>query len=252
MTLNLTLPQRPDKPRSRGRTQILDKGMGLMATRDFLDVAAGMVDLVKLGWGTSIVTPNVGAKVNLYREYGVDVCLGGTLLELVFLQDKVEELTEWLLELGISTVEVSDGVVHITPEEKATLISRLAKEFTVLSEVGSKDTTAIVTPARWVEEIRRDLEAGSSSVILEGRESGTGGLYRESGEIRMGLVDEILDADIPQERLVFEAPNKVNQVWLIRHLGPSVNLANIRPEDAVPVETLRLGLRADTLLDLHR
>lgn len=252
MTLQLDLPERPAKPRHNGRTQILDKGSGLAQTRDLLEVSGPLLDLAKLGWGTSMVSRQVPEKVATYAEFGVEVCLGGTLLELAYLQGKIDALRGWLLDLGIGIVEVSDGAVIMPPEEKLGLISRLAEDFTVHSEVGSKDAAAIVTPARWVAEIRRELSAGSSYVILEGRESGTAGLYRQSGEIRMGLVDEILEADIPQDSLIFEAPNKANQVWLIKHLGPSVNLANIAPDDVVSVETLRLGLRADTLLDFHR
>lgn len=252
MTFVLDLPNRPEKPRTTGRTQLLDKGQGLTAIRDLMDVAAHTIDLVKLGWGTSLVTRQLAEKVACYHEYDVDVGLGGTLLELVYLKGRVEEFRSWLLELGIRTVEVSDGAIRMPEEDKLALIARFTEDFTVYSEVGRKDASVVVTPARWVKAIKRELEAGAKAVILEGRESGTAGMYRQSGEIRMGLVDEILDADIPLESLIFEAPNKENQVWLMRHLGTSVNLANIHPDDALAVETLRLGLRADTLLDLHR
>jgi phosphosulfolactate synthase len=152
---------------------------------------------------------------------------------------------------GVTTIEISDGAVEFRGDDKLELIEKLASRFTVLSEVGSKDAAAIVSPARWVRAIRAELEAGAGYVILEGRESGTAGLYRQTGEIRMGLVDEIIESGIPLERLVFEAPQKAQQVWLLQTHGPTVNLANIALSDVIPVETLRLGLRADTLVDVH-
>jgi phosphosulfolactate synthase len=252
VTLNIDLPARPQKPRSIGRTHLLDKGLGTSAIRDLLDVASDSIDLVKLGWGTSLVTQGLEEKIACYTERGIDVCVGGTLLELVYLKGKVDAFVDWIGVLGLKHVEVSDGVVRIPAEDKSELISRLAKDFVVYSEVGSKDQNVVVTPAKWVAEIKRDFDAGASLVILEGRESGTAGMYRDSGEIRMGLIDEILDADIAQDTLLFEAPHKENQVWLMRHLGPHVNLGNVAPEDSIAVETLRLGLRSDTLLDLHR
>jgi phosphosulfolactate synthase len=248
---SLTLPARGTKPRSAGRTHGLDKGIGPAALQDLLSVASQYLDLVKLGWGTSVVTPALDRKLAVYNDAGVEVCLGGTLFELAVLQGRVEEYAAWLMELGISSVEVSDGTLSIPASEKLALIERLSSEFTVYSEVGSKDAEAIVAPARWLEAIRAELDAGVSHVILEGRESGTAGLYRQSGEIRMGLIQEIMDAGVPAERLIFEAPRKAQQVWLIRHLGHDVNLGNIPLDEVIPLETLRLGLRGDTMLLLH-
>ncbi len=248
---SLTLPDRPPKPRSAGRTHGLDKGMGPATLRDLLSVAAPYLDLVKLGWGTSVVTPALDEKLAIYADAGIEVCLGGTLFELAVLQGRVDEYAAWLHELGIRSVEVSDGTLTMPETEKLELIERLVPDFTVYSEVGSKDAEAIVSPARWLEAIRAELDAGVSHVILEGRESGTAGLYRQSGEIRMGLIQEIIDAGVPAERLVFEAPRKAQQVWLIEHLGHDVNLANIPLDEAIPLETLRLGLRGDTMLLLH-
>lgn len=247
----LGLPERPAKPRPTGRTHAIDKGTGPGAVRDALEVCGDSLDLVKLGWGTAVVSGSLDEKIAAYRDHDVDVCLGGTFFELCHLKGTLERYAAWLGQLGITTIEISDGAIELTLEEKTELISRFAADFTVLSEVGSKDADAIVTPAQWVRSISAELDAGASHVILEGRESGTAGMYRGSGEIRMGLVDEIIEAGIPADRLVFEAPRKAQQVWLIGHIGPDVNLGNIPLEEVTAVETLRLGLRADTMLDLH-
>jgi phosphosulfolactate synthase len=251
MTEPVSLPQRGAKPRSTGRTHILDKGLPVRFIDDQLDVVGEFVDLVKLGWGTSVVTPNLEDKLGIYRAHQVEVCFGGTLFELAYLQGRVDEYIDWLTSLGVNSVEISDGTLEMSGSDKLDIITRLAPDFTVYSEVGSKDSTAIVTPARWVRAIREELEAGASHVILEGRESGTAGMYRESGEIRMGLIDEIIESGIAVDHLVFEAPTKQQQVWLFKHIGPEINLGNIPLEEALGVETLRLGLRADTLLTFH-
>jgi phosphosulfolactate synthase len=217
-----------------------------------LQLAGTFVDLVKLGWGTSVVTPNLTEKLEAFRAHDVEVCFGGTLFELAYLQGRVDEYANWLRELNITALEISDGALEMDGADKLKLIEKLSADLTVYSEVGSKDAAAIVTPARWVRSIKQELEAGAARVILEGRESGTAGMYRESGEIRMGLIDEILESGVPVDLLVFEAPTKPQQVWLINHIGPNINLGNIAPEDALPLETLRLGLRADTLLTIHR
>jgi phosphosulfolactate synthase len=251
MNSPLRIPDRGSKPRTDGRTHIIDKGLPVGLIHDQLHLAGEFVDLVKLGWGTSVVTPILSEKLETYRAHDIEVCFGGTLFELAHLQGRVDEYTAWLRELNITSVEISDGVLELEASEKAALIEKLSAELTVYSEVGSKDAAAIVTPARWVRAIKDELAAGADKVILEGRESGTAGMYRPSGEIRMGLIDEILEADIPVDRLIFEAPRKDQQVWLIEHIGAGVNLGNIAPDDALPLETLRLGLRADTLLTFH-
>ena len=251
MSTGLTLPSRPSKPRRTGRTHAIDTGSGPAAVADLLAVASEHVDLVKLGWGTAVVSGALEEKIAVYRDHGVDVCLGGTLWELHHLQGRLDEYAAWLHDLGLTTVEISDGAVALDPEAKAALIARFTADFTVLSEVGSKDADAIVTPAEWVAAIRRELEAGAAYVILEGRETGSAGMYRPSGEIRMGLIGEIIDAGIDVDRLVFEAPQKAQQVWLLERVGPGINLANIALDDLVSVETLRLGLRADTLSRVH-
>ena len=241
----LRLPQRSAKPREHGLTHVLDRGMSLSAIDGLLEVAGHAVDLVKLGWGTSLVTANLHEKLERYRAHDVPVVCGGTLTELFIAQDRVERLVEWLHEHSIGHVEVSDGTIEIPHESKLRLIERFAREFIVLSEVGSKDDTKIMAPYRWVEQIERELEAGAWKVIAEARESGTVGIARHDGELRMGLVDEIAHAVDPVH-LLFEAPRKDQQVWFVRRFGTEVNLGNIPPDDVVSLETIRLGLRSDT------
>jgi len=252
----LTAPKPPwltsvPKPRDIRRTQVLDKGMGRHQIEDMLEVAGELIDLVKLGWGTALVTNGVADKIGVYRDAGIDVCLGGTLLEVYNRRGEVDLFEEYMSGLGLTHVEVSDGAIDLPLAEKLALISRFADDYTVYSEVGQKDPEVVVTPAKWVAAIKAELEAGATKVILEGRESGTAGMYRTSGEIRMGLIDEILEAGIPPQKLVFETPNKASQTWFIKHIGVDVNLANIAPDDVISLETLRLGLRADTLIDIH-
>ncbi len=245
-----TLPERAAKPRRSGRTHLLDKGLGPRAVDDLLEVAGDVIDLVKLGWGTSLVAADVRDRVRRYRAADVEVCLGGTLVEFAWLRGELDAYRRWVDDLGITCVEVSDGTLEIPDDDKVAMIRDFATDFTVYSEVGSKDADTIVSPSRWVAAVHRELEAGATGVILEGRESGTAGLYRQSGELRMGLVDDLVHSGVSTDQLVFEAPGKTGQVWLLRHVGMDVNLANIRPDDAIAVETLRLGLRSDTLLDV--
>ena len=220
--------------------------MSVAEVDSLLEVARGIVDLVKLGWGTALVSPNLKAKLERYAAAGVPVVLGGTLTELAIRQGRVEGLVAWMRELGLRHVEISDGTIAIEAPVKRELIERLAREFTVLSEVGSKDAEFIMPPYVWVEQIESDLAAGAWKVIAEARESGTAGIYRASGEVRTGLIEEIAHAVEP-ERLIFEAPRREQQVWLLRHFGTECNLGNIAPADALSLETLRLGLRSDTV-----
>ena len=247
----LELPERPAKPRDLGLTLALDKGLAPRQVEDFMTVAAPYVDLVKLGWGTAVITPELERKLAIYTEAGVPVYFGGTLFELTFLQDRVDAYRRLMDRLGVRHVEVSDGTLEIPHERKLAVIEALAQDFIVLSEVGSKDKADISPPYVWVQRIRDELEAGSWKVICEARESGTAGLFRPNGEIRSGLVDEIV-ASIDEQHVIYEAPQKAQQVWFIRHSGPNVNLGNIQPEEVIPLETLRLGLRGDTLLDFHQ
>ncbi len=242
----LSTPERAAKPREVGLTHVMDKGHTLEQITGHFAACGDYVDIVKLGWGTSYVTHNLRDKIALYREIGLPVVLGGTLLEVALQQGRFDEWRSWVSDLGLSHVEVSDGSITLEHDEKLGYIETLAKDFVVLSEVGSKDTKAVVAPYRWVQMITAELAAGAWKVITEARESGNAGLYRPDGEIRSGLVDEIVHS-IDQTRLLFEAPQKQQQVWFITTFGPNVNLGNIAPEEVIPLETLRLGLRADTL-----
>jgi phosphosulfolactate synthase len=225
---------------------VIDRGMSLADVDGLLEVAGELVDVVKLGWGTALVSANLRPKLERYAARNIPVVLGGTLTEIAIRQGRVEGLIAWLRELGLRHVEVSDGTIALAPELKRDLIETLSKEFTVLAEVGSKDTDFIMAPYVWVEQIERDLEAGAWKVIAEARESGTAGIYRATGEVRTGLIDEIVHA-IDPERLIFEAPLREQQVWLLKRFGTECNLGNVAPADVVSLETLRLGLRSDTV-----
>ena len=225
---------------------MIDRGLSVAEVDGLLEVAGDSVDVVKLGWGTALVTSNLEVKLERYSAHGIPVVLGGTLTELAIRQGRVEGLISWLHELGLRHVEVSDGTISLDPEVKHALIERLAGEFTVLAEVGSKDADFIMAPYVWVEQIERDLEAGAWKVIAEARESGTAGIYRADGEVRTGLIDEIAHA-VDSQRLIFEAPLREQQVWLLKRFGTECNLGNIVPADVLSLETLRLGLRSDTV-----
>ena len=242
----LDLPERSVKPRQRGLTHVLDKGLSTAAVDGLMEVAGAAVDIVKLGWGSALVTGNLEAKLARYRAHDVPVVLGGTLTEIALRDGRVDGLIAWCKELGIAHVEVSDGTIDLPAERKREVVARLAREFTVFSEVGSKDDERIMAPYRWVEQIQAELAAGAWKVIAEARESGTAGIFRPDGEVRMGLIDEIVHAIAP-EHLIFEAPQRAQQVWFIRRFGSEVNLGNIAPEDVLSLETLRLGLRSDTM-----
>lgn len=246
----LELPQRPPKPRERGITHVIDTGLSAVEAEGFMASAGDYVDLVRLGWGSAYVTRDVRSKIERYRAHGVPVMLGGTLTELAWLRGRIDELCGWLKELGIEHVEVSSGVVPIPSEEKTRLIASLVGDFTVFAEVGEKDPHALLAPYRWVELIEEALAAGAVQVICEGRATGDAGMYRPDGEARTGLIDEIVHGVDPS-KLIFEAPRKHQQVWFIEQLGCDVNLGNVLPEDAISLETLRLGLRADTLRLFH-
>lgn len=246
----LDLPERPSKPRAEGVTHVIDTGLSAAEAKSFVEAAGAYVDFVRLGWGSAYVTNDLESKLDAYRGAGVPVLLGGTMTELAWLRGRLDELVAWLRELGIEHVEVSSGTVAMPSEEKRALIERLAGEFTVFAEVGEKDPRALLAPYRWVALIREALEAGAAQVVCEGRATGDAGVYRPDGEARTGLVDEIVH-EIDQARLIFEAPKKHQQVWFIEQLGPAVNLGNVLPEDVISLETLRLGLRADTLKLFH-
>lgn len=242
----LSVPGRPPRPRQGGITHVIDKGMSVRQLEDMLEVSGDLVDIVKLGWGTSYVTPNLHDKLALLRDADIPVVLGGTFFEVCLAQQKFDQWRHWVTDLGLTHVEVSDGTISIPHERKLEFIRTLAQDFVVMSEVGSKDLEVVIAPYMWVQMIEAELRAGAWKVITEARESGTAGIYRGTGEVRMGLIDEIVHA-IDPNRLLFEAPQKGQQVWFIQKFGPNVNLGNIPPDEVIPLETLRLGLRADTL-----
>jgi phosphosulfolactate synthase len=246
----LDLPQRPEKPRDQGVTHVIDTGLSALEAEGLMDSAAGHIDLIRLGWGSAYVTHDVRQKILRYQSAGVPVMLGGTLTELAWLRGKMDGLTAWLDELEIEHIEVSSGTVNMPPHEKLGLIESLAAKYTVYAEVGEKDPNALLAPYRWVQLIRDSLAAGAVKVVCEGRATGDAGMYRPNGEPREGLIDEVLH-ELHSERLIFEAPLKHQQVWFIEHIGPGVNLGNVMPQDVISLETLRLGLRADTLKLFH-
>ncbi len=212
-----------------------------------IEVAGGAIDLVKLGWGTALATENLEPKLERYRRHEIPVVLGGSLTELAIAQNRLEPLVEWVKRLELRYFEISDGTIILSHDRKLELISRLAGDFTVLSEVGSKDDTGAITPPYlWVEQMRQELEAGAWKVIAEGRESGTAGIFRPSGEVREGLIDEIVHAIDPAS-ILFDAPRKDQQVWFVRRFGSEVNLGNVPTGEVLALETLRLGLRSDTM-----
>ena len=245
----LDVPARSPKPRSQGLTHVIDKGLSLLEIEGLFDTAGDYVDVVKLGWGTSYVTGNLEKKIALYRSLDTPVVCGGTLFEAAIQRGKLDGYRSWLVENRFSHVEVSDGTIDLPRERKLELIAGLAEDFVVLSEVGSKDSEVVYAPYQWVEWMREELAAGAWKVITEGREEGTAGIYRRDGDMRTGLIDEIVHG-IELGDIIFEAPAKSAQAWFVRTLGPEVNLGNIPPEEVIPLETLRLGLRADTLKEI--
>ena len=243
----LDLPERSAKPRDDGITHVIDRGLSIAEIEGMIEVAGEYVDIVKLGWGTALATGNLQAKLDAYRSYGVPVVLGGTLTELAISRGRFDELIAWVHDLGLEHFEISDGTIDLEHERKLELIAALAEEFTVLSEVGSKDDTGAITPPYvWVEQMRAELAAGAWKVIAEGREAGTAGIFRPSGEVREGLIGEIVH-EIAPDQIMFDAPRKDQQVWFVRRFGPEVNLSNVPVGEVLALETLRLGLRSDTL-----
>ena len=242
----LALPERSDKPRRHGITHVLDSGLTIAQVRGALEVAGAYIDVWKFGWGTAYLDPGLPEKIRMLGGHGVLACLGGTLLEVAFAQDEVEACLDWAGEVGLDCVEVSCGAVPMTRSEKDALIARAARRFVVLAEVGAKDPARQPSPAQWARDAARDLDAGATWVVTEGRESGTVGLYDDAGRVREDVLDAVTAA-VGAESLVFEAPRKDQQAYLIRRFGPNVNLANVAAADVLALEALRLGLRADTL-----
>jgi phosphosulfolactate synthase len=245
----LDLPARSPKPRTEGLTHIIDKGMDLRQIEGLFETAGAYVDIVKLGWGTSYVTHNLEEKIGLYRSLGAPMVCGGTLFEAAVGRDRLDEYRSWLSQKGFTHVEVSDGTIDLPHGRKLELVAELAKDFVVMSEVGSKNSDVVYAPYQWVEWMKDELDAGAWKVITEAREGGTAGIFRPTGEMRTGLIDEIVH-EIEVGDIIFEAPKEAAQAWFVRRFGPEVNLGNIPPEEVIPLETLRLGLRSDTLKEI--
>lgn len=246
--MNFKLSQIPDRlqrPRTAGVTMVMDKGLSVIEAQNFLSVSHPHVDIIKLGFGTSFVTPNLREKLEVYRSYDIPVYFGGTLFEAFLIRNQFEDYVDTCREFGISYMEVSDGSITIPHAEKCGYIEKLTKIGVVLSEVGSKDATHIIPPYKWIELMKAELSAGSTYVIAEAREAGNVGIYRGTGEVREGLVQEIL-TQIPGEKVIWEAPQKAQQLYFIELLGCNVNLGNIAPTEVIPLEAMRIGLRGDT------
>ncbi len=239
------LPERTSKPRQSGLTMAMDKGLSLREAEDLISTAGEYIDIVKLGWATSYVYPKLREKLAIYKEAGLPVYFGGTLFEAFIARNEFDGYRKVLDDFGMQFAEVSDGSITIPHDKKCEYVSLLAQQVTVLSEVGSKDEDKIIPPYKWIELMQAELDAGAWKVIGEAREGGNVGLFRSSGEVRSGLVDEIL-TKIPNEKIIWEAPQKAQQVWFIKLLGANVNLGNISPAEVIPLETIRLGLRGDT------
>lgn len=246
MNFNLSqMPDRHQRPRTAGLTMVMDKGLSVAEAKNFLSVSHPHVDIIKLGFGTSFVTPNLEEKLDVYRSYNIPIYFGGTLFEAFLIRDQFEDYISVCKNFGIQYMEVSDGSITIPHAEKCGYIEKLTAHGTVLSEVGSKDAAHIIPPYKWIELMKAELEAGASYVIAEAREAGNVGIYRGSGEVREGLVQEILTV-IPAEKIIWEAPLKDQQLYFIKTIGCNANLGNIAPHEVIALETMRIGLRGDS------
>ena len=239
------LPERPAQPRENGLTMVMDKGLSIRESIDLIENGSHLIDLLKLGFGTSYATPKLKEKIDHYKKAGLKVYFGGTLFEAYAIRNQFDDYRRVLDYYGVDHVEVSDGSMEIEHDKKCEYIRTLTKDYTVISEVGSKDAEKIIPPYEWIEMMEKEIEAGVWKVIAEARESGTVGVFRGSGEVRSGLVAEII-RKIPLEKIIWEAPQKAQHVWFIKLYGANINLGNIAPSELIALETLRLGLRGDS------
>ncbi|MDB2443086.1 phosphosulfolactate synthase [Flavobacteriales bacterium] len=242
------IPKRTTRPRNEGLTMVMDKGLSINEAKNMLEASSKFIDIVKLGFGTAFLTENLSDKIKLYKDAGLKVYLGGTLFEAFIERDMFNEYVELVDKYDLNTVEVSDGSIELDHDKKCEYIRILAEKTTVLSEIGSKSEDVLIPPYKWIEMMDKELAAGSWKVIAEAREGGNVGICRDTGEVRSDLIEEIL-TKIPKERILWEAPKKSQQVWFIKLLGPNVNLGNIAPNEIIPLECLRLGLRGDTFFN---
>lgn len=246
MNFNLPhIPERPARPRNSGLTMMMDKGLSIRQVEDFLSANSDYTDIIKLGFGTSYLTKNIEQKIKLYKEAGMKIYLGGTLFEAFIVRNMFDDYMKLIDKLKLDCAEVSDGSIVMPHDKKCEYIHTLSKNFTVLSEVGSKEAGLIIHPAMWVSMMNKELQAGSWKVIAEARESGNVGIYRANGNAHTLLINKIL-AKVKKEDILWEAPQKSQQVWFLKLLGHNTNLGNIAYDDVIPLETLRLGLRGDT------
>jgi phosphosulfolactate synthase len=245
-TVNLPfLPDRTNKPRKAGLTMVMDKGISTRQAEDMMESSADYIDYVKLGFGTSVISKNVKEKIKLYQKNNIKVYLGGTLFEAFVIRNKFDDYLKFITSLGLDSAEVSDGSITIDHDDKCKFISTLSKNFTVLSEVGSKEEGVIIHPARWIKMMQSELDAGASQVIAEARESGNVGIFHKNGSAHTLLINRIVNK-IKLENIIWETPQKPQQVYFLKLFGSNVNVGNIGVDDVIPLETLRLGLRGDT------
>jgi phosphosulfolactate synthase len=248
MNFNLPgLPERTAKPRKNGITMVMDKGLSLRQALDLVSVSGQYVDIVKLGFGTSLLTKDLNKKLQIYKDAEIKTYFGGTLFEAFIVRDMLDDYRRYLDKYKMEYVEISDGSIRMQHDEKCKLIEQLSKDYIVLSEVGSKEEGVIIHPAKWISMMNKELECGAWKVIAESRESGTVGIYRPNGNAHVTLINKILQK-VPGEKIMWEAPKKAQQAWFIGLIGSNVNMGNIAPDDIIPLETLRLGLRGDTFM----
>lgn len=244
-TILIHLPQRTQKPRTNGLTMVMDKGLSLRQAEDLVSSGSDYIDFVKLGFGTSLVSKNVKEKVKLYKSANIKVYVGGTLLEAFIIRNQFDNYLRYIEDLGLDCAEVSDGSIELDHDKKCEYINQLAKNYTVLSEVGSKEEGVIIHPARWIKMMQNELEAGSFKVIAEARESGTVGIFHKNGSAHTMLINRIVNK-VKIENIIWETPQKSQQVYFLKLFGANVNVGNIGVDDIIPLETLRIGLRGDT------
>ena len=241
------LPERPAKPRKTGIAMVMDKGLSIREAENLVSVAGHLIDFLKLGFGTSMITNNLKEKIKIYRDGGINVYFGGTLFEAFIIRNLFDDYRKYLEKFGVDAVEISDGSMEMDNQDKCDYINKLSQDYIVLSEVGAKDAGVEISNEEWILQMDSELKAGSFKVISEARESGTVGIYKEDGKANISLINDI-SAKVPLDSIIWEAPIKSQQVWFIKHFGANVNLGNIAPAEIIPLETLRLGLRGDTFM----
>ncbi|MBT3621732.1 MAG: phosphosulfolactate synthase [Flavobacteriales bacterium] len=239
------LPQRSEKPREKGLTMMMDKGLSIRQAENFLECNYQHTDIIKLGFGTSLITPNISDKIKLYQENGMEVYAGGTLFEAFAIRNQLDDYKNYLYRIGLEMIEISDGSIDMEHEMKCSVIQNFSKDFKVISEVGNKDASIQISSKNWVKWMQNELSAGSWKVIAECREGGNVGICNDDGGIKVELIDEIT-SKIPVNKILWESPQKGQQIFFIEKFGANVNLGNIAHDDVIPLECLRLGLRGDT------